>query len=175
MRFVFRRRPKAPATWSTRLSAPILRWSPATHRARWRRPCCMMNNEQLQQQINAAPDSGTMLAAAAGEAGRRCHRLPSSCSSRCSRAMPRRRRCESRCARASIGTRSTAFEDLLWSLVNSAEFTTRQVSPGMPRLSAHSRRRRHARGRRQPARLLAHSWPRWPARAARCRSAGKIC
>lgn len=86
----------------------------------------MMNNEQLQQQINAAPDSGTMLAqllaeepddAKAGQLlyARVLARQPSDDELKIALAHV-----------SKLGDRRAAFEDLLWSLVNSAEFTTRK-------------------------------------------------
>jgi hypothetical protein len=86
----------------------------------------MMNNEQLQAQINAAPDSGTMLAKLLvsqtddAELTRELYRR-----------VLAREATESEISVAldhvkSLGERSPAFEDLLWGLVNSTEFTTRR-------------------------------------------------
>jgi hypothetical protein len=86
----------------------------------------MMNNEQLQQQINAAPESGTMLAQLLAEEpddakasqllyARVLARQPSDDEVKIALAHV-----------SKLGDRRAAFEDLLWSLVNSAEFTTRK-------------------------------------------------
>jgi hypothetical protein len=85
-----------------------------------------MNNEQLQQQINAAPESGTMLAqllveepddAKAGQLlyARVLARQPSNDELKIALGHV-----------SKLRDRRAAFEDLLWSLVNSAEFTTRK-------------------------------------------------
>ena len=87
----------------------------------------MMNNEQLQKQINAKPGSGTMLAKLLAERAKTTRPPASNCSAGCWPA--RRPHDELRIAlRTSprVGERGAAFEDLLWSLVNSAEFTTRR-------------------------------------------------
>jgi hypothetical protein len=86
----------------------------------------MMNNKQLQQQINAAPDSGTMLAKLLGEETDD----RAACSALYSRVFARGPTdAEMRVALdhvKSLDNRGAAFEDLLWSLVNSAEFTSRR-------------------------------------------------
>jgi hypothetical protein len=86
----------------------------------------MMNNEQLQKQIDATPGSGTMLAALLNEVqddAAACERLYA-------RVLARKPTAEeTRIALdhlASLGDRRKAFEDLLWGLVNSAEFTSRR-------------------------------------------------
>lgn len=86
----------------------------------------MMNNEQLQKQIDASPDSGTMLA-----------ELLKSESDDAQAVQKLYQRVLAREAKDSevslaiehvkkLGDREAAFEDLLWALVNSAEFTTRR-------------------------------------------------
>lgn len=86
----------------------------------------MMNNEQLQKEINAAPDSGTMLAKLLAETTDDravCEQLFARVLARSATAD------ELRIALAhvaKVGDRRAAFEDLLWSLVNTAEFTTRR-------------------------------------------------
>ncbi len=86
----------------------------------------MMNNEQLQAQIDASPDSGTMLArllaAQADDAnvvGQLYRRVLARAATDSERqlALDHVR---------SVGDRRSAFEDLLWGLVNSTEFTTRR-------------------------------------------------
>ena len=86
----------------------------------------MMNNEQLQKQINAAPDSGTMLAKLLQE--QTDNRI--ACEQLFSRVLARAITAEelriSLLHIAEVGNRQAGFEDLLWSLVNTAEFTTRR-------------------------------------------------
>ena len=86
----------------------------------------MMNNEQLQRQINASPESGTMLAkllAKEADDKAACQELYSrvlahdATDAELSLALEHVK---------TVGDRGVAFEDLLWGLVNSAEFTTRQ-------------------------------------------------
>jgi hypothetical protein len=86
----------------------------------------MMNNEQLQQQISAAPDSGTLLSkllAADADDAAVVRQLYTRLLAREATAD------EVSLALAHIkqvGERGPAFEDLLWGLVNSTEFTTRR-------------------------------------------------
>ncbi len=86
----------------------------------------MMNNEQLQQQIDASPGSGTMLAALlAAEAD------DAAAIRTLYRRVLAREATEAETALATahiqhLGQRGPAFEDLLWALVNSTEFTTRR-------------------------------------------------
>ncbi len=86
----------------------------------------MMNNEQVQKQIHAAPDSGTMLAKLLQE--QPDNRI--ACEQLFSRVLARAITAEElRIALvhiAEVGNRQAGFEDLLWSLVNTAEFTTRR-------------------------------------------------
>lgn len=86
----------------------------------------LMNNDQLQAQINAKPDSGTMLGkllAAEKDDAAAFHRL--------FQIVLARKPSEKEVGLAmdhvkSVGDRGPAFEDLLWSLINSTEFTTRR-------------------------------------------------
>jgi hypothetical protein len=86
----------------------------------------MMNNEQLQREINAAPLSGTMLSKlldSEADDSRVCQRLFMRVLARAASDD------EVRIAREQVtglGDRRAAFEDLLWALVNSAEFTARR-------------------------------------------------
>jgi len=86
----------------------------------------MMNNEQLQKQLSAAPDSGTLLSKLLAEHSddeQLCQQLFQRVLARAATADEvriAREHCES------LGDRRAAFEDLLWSLVNSAEFSTRR-------------------------------------------------
>lgn len=86
----------------------------------------MMNNEQLQAQINASPGSGTLLSKLLAEndsdeavVEQLFRRLLSR------RPTPAEREI-AQAHRAAVGDRGTALEDLLWSLINSAEFTTKR-------------------------------------------------
>lgn len=86
----------------------------------------MMNNKQLQNEIDAAPESGTMLSKLLAE-----HKDDrKACRELYFRVLARAATDEElRVALAhveSLGDRGAAFEDLLWSLVNSAEFTSRR-------------------------------------------------
>lgn len=86
----------------------------------------MMNNEQLQAQLTGAPGSGTMLAKLLEEQKddkRLCEQLFERVLARAATADEVRIALEHV---ASQGDRRAAFEDLLWSLVNSAEFSTRR-------------------------------------------------
>jgi hypothetical protein len=86
----------------------------------------MMNNEQLQKQIDASPTSDTMLARLLAEESddrTACRKLYERVLAR----EPSEAELQIACEHVkSLGQRGTAFEDLLWSLVNSAEFTTRR-------------------------------------------------
>ena len=88
----------------------------------------MMNNEQLQKQLDASPASGTMLAKLLtdepddAQAVRKLF----------ARVLAREATdAELRIALehvAAAGERGPAFEDLLWGLVNTAEFTVPPIS-----------------------------------------------
>ena len=86
----------------------------------------MMNNEQLQKQVDASPESQTFLAALlADEADDKqvAARLYQAVLAR----SPSDRELDIVMAHVNqIGDRGPAFEDVLWSLINSAEFTTRR-------------------------------------------------
>lgn len=86
----------------------------------------MMNNEQLQAAINAAPGAGTMLSKLLDDVSDDktvCERLYA-------RVLARRPTAdETRIALAHVAElkdRRAGFEDVLWSLVNTAEFTSRR-------------------------------------------------
>jgi hypothetical protein len=86
----------------------------------------MMNNEQLQKHFDASPASGTVLARLLEEHkddGAACRHLFARVLARQPTAGELRIALEHV---AHSGDRRAAFEDLLWSLVNSAEFTTRR-------------------------------------------------
>ena len=86
----------------------------------------MMNNEQLQKQIDATPQSGTMLAKLLDE----IPDDPAACERLYRRVLARKPTGEELkiviTHVETLGDRRAAFEDLLWSLLNSAEFTTRK-------------------------------------------------
>jgi len=86
----------------------------------------MMNNDQLQAQVNAAPDSGTMLSKLLAESSddtividklfvRVLARRPTATETKLARNHV-----------AAVKERGPAFEDLLWSLLNSTEFTSKR-------------------------------------------------
>jgi hypothetical protein len=86
----------------------------------------MMNNEQLQAAINAAPGAGTMLSKLLDDVSDDktvCERLYA-------RVLARRPTAdETQIALehvADLKDRRAGFEDVLWSLVNTAEFTSRR-------------------------------------------------
>jgi hypothetical protein len=86
----------------------------------------LMNNDQIQAQINADPRSGTQLSKLLQN--EKDDRLAVTLLFRQALA---RRPTEKELALAlehiqKVGQRGPAFEDLLWALVNSAEFTTRR-------------------------------------------------
>lgn len=86
----------------------------------------MMNNEQLQAQIDANPKSKTMLSrllAGTKDNGKAVDALFMSVLARGPSKQEREIALEHV---ASINERGAAFEDLLWSLLNTAEFTTRR-------------------------------------------------
>jgi hypothetical protein len=86
----------------------------------------LMNNKQIQAQIDASPSSGTMLAkivAAERDDGAAVTKLYQQVLAR--KPTPK----EIDIAKehlASTGDRKTGYEDLLWSMVNSAEFLSRR-------------------------------------------------
>jgi hypothetical protein len=86
----------------------------------------MMNNEQLQKQINSDPESGTFLAillAAATDDNQAATKLYRAVLAR----TPSEKELGIVLAHVKrVGDRGKAFEDILWSLINSAEFTTRR-------------------------------------------------
>jgi hypothetical protein len=86
----------------------------------------MMNNDQLHGEIDATPGSGTMLARlldSEPDDARACEQLFMRV---LARAATEREVEIAREQVAKLGDRRAAFEDLLWALVNSAEFTARR-------------------------------------------------
>ena len=86
----------------------------------------LMNNSQLQAQVNASPESGTLLAAllqAEPDDRAAIERLYVRVMSR----LPTQGEIDLALGHlAAVGDRGAGFEDLLWGLLNSAEFTTRR-------------------------------------------------
>jgi len=86
----------------------------------------LMNNKQLQEQIDASPDAGTMLSrliAGKKDDDAAVRQLYRSVLARNATDE------EVRTARehiTAVGDRETAFEDLLWGMINSAEFLSRR-------------------------------------------------
>jgi len=86
----------------------------------------MMNNEQLQKQLSSKPDSGTMLAkllADESDNQRACEQLYQHVLARPPQPAELKVALEHI---QMLKDRGAAFEDLLWSLLNSTEFTTRR-------------------------------------------------
>ena len=86
----------------------------------------LMNNEQLQKQINADPASGTVLAKLLVE-----EKDDAAAVAKLYQRVLGRKPTDKEAAIAaehiaSVASRGAAFEDLLWSMVNSAEFVSRR-------------------------------------------------
>jgi hypothetical protein len=86
----------------------------------------LMNNEQIQKQINADPASGTMLAKLLVD-----EKNDAAAVAKLYQRVLGRKPTDKESAIAvehiaSVGQRGAAFEDLLWSMVNSAEFVARR-------------------------------------------------
>ena len=86
----------------------------------------LMNNDQIQKQIDASPGSGTVLARIVSEETddtKAIGRLYQAVLVR----KPTDKEIEiGRKHIAKLGERKTAYEDLLWSMINSAEFLSRR-------------------------------------------------
>lgn len=86
----------------------------------------LMNNEQIQRQIDARPESGTMLAkllqAEANDDVVTQHLYQSVLARKPTAA----ELAVAKEHRLAVGDRNAAFEDLLWSLINGAEFVSRR-------------------------------------------------
>ncbi|MBC8113306.1 MAG: hypothetical protein H7062_02935, partial [Candidatus Saccharimonas sp.] len=86
----------------------------------------LMNNDQLQAQLNAKPDSGTALSKLLATEPDNAKAVTNLFQLVLARKPTDP---ESKIALEHISTQSNrgeAFEDLLWSLINSAEFTTKR-------------------------------------------------
>lgn len=86
----------------------------------------LMNNEQLQKQIDAKPDSGTMLGVLIAQEKDDAKAIGILFRRVLARDPTEREVAVSKRHIEKLNDRATAFEDLLWSLLNSAEFTTRK-------------------------------------------------
>jgi hypothetical protein len=86
----------------------------------------LMNNEQIQKQINADPKSGTLLSKLL-QAERDDRKLFERLFRQLLARQPNQREIDIALAHIQRApNRGTAFEDLVWALVNTAEFTTRK-------------------------------------------------
>ena len=86
----------------------------------------LMNNEQIQKQIDASPGSGTVLARIVSEEtddAKAIGRLYQAVLAR--KPSPKEIEIGQKHI-AKLGERKTAYEDLLWSMINSAEFLSRR-------------------------------------------------
>jgi hypothetical protein len=86
----------------------------------------LMNNEQIQKQISADPASGTMLAKLLVEEKDDAAAVVKLYQRVLGRKPTNKERAIATEHIATVGNRGAAFEDLLWSLVNSAEFVARR-------------------------------------------------
>lgn len=86
----------------------------------------LMNNEQLQKQIDAKPDSGTMLGLLLAQEKDDSKAIVILFRRVLARDPTERELSVSKRHLEKLNDRPAAFEDLLWSLLNSAEFTTRK-------------------------------------------------
>lgn len=86
----------------------------------------LMNNSQLQKQIDAKPDSGTMLGLLIAQEKDDSKAIGILFRRVLARDPSEREFEVSKRHIAKLNDRATAYEDLLWSLLNSAEFTTRK-------------------------------------------------
>ncbi len=86
----------------------------------------MMNNEELQAQVNADPASGTVLSKLLQEQSEDDKLIETLYELMLARKPSARESGLCREHIQSVPNRGEAFEDLLWSLMNSAEFTTRR-------------------------------------------------
>src|SRR5207249_9427768 len=86
----------------------------------------LMNNKQIQAQVNADPNSGTMLAKLLAE-----QKDNEAAVTKLYQQVLARRPTTQEVSLAqehmkSLGSRNAAFEDLLWGMINSAEFLSRR-------------------------------------------------
>ncbi|HSG73478.1 MAG TPA: DUF1549 domain-containing protein [Planctomycetaceae bacterium] len=86
----------------------------------------MMNNEELQQQVNADPESGTELSRILKEESDNDRVIERLYELMLARKPTETEQKTCREHLASVKDRGEGFEDLLWALMNSTEFTTRR-------------------------------------------------
>jgi hypothetical protein len=86
----------------------------------------LMNNDQLQKQVDARPESGTVLAKLLVEESDDARAVERLFLSVLARRPSEKERTIALEHVSSVGQRGPAFEDVLWGLINSAEFTTKR-------------------------------------------------
>lgn len=86
----------------------------------------LMNNEQIQKQIDASPGSNTVLARIVSEETDDAKAIGRLYQSVLARKATDKEIEIGRKHIAKVGERKTAYEDLLWSMINSAEFLSRR-------------------------------------------------
>ena len=86
----------------------------------------LMNNEQVQKQINAAPDSGTVLAKLAEAFPKDDEFIPALYQTVLARKPNERELSLAKTHLGKVADRQAGLEDLLWSMLNSAEFLARR-------------------------------------------------
>jgi hypothetical protein len=86
----------------------------------------LMNNDQIQKQIDASPGSGTVLARIVSEETDDAKAITRLYQSVLARKPTEREIQIGKTHLAKVGERKTAYEDLLWSMINSAEFLSRR-------------------------------------------------
>jgi hypothetical protein len=86
----------------------------------------LMNNDQIQKQIDASPGSNTVLARIVSEETDDAKAIGRLYQSVLARKATEKEIDIGRKHIAKVGERKTAYEDLLWSMINSAEFLSRR-------------------------------------------------
>ena len=86
----------------------------------------LMNNDQIQKQIDASPGSGTVLARIVSEETDDVRAIGRIYQAVLARKPTDKEIDIGRKHLAKVGERKTAYEDLLWSMINSAEFLSRR-------------------------------------------------
>ncbi|QDU26194.1 hypothetical protein ETAA8_12690 [Anatilimnocola aggregata] len=86
----------------------------------------LMNNDQIQKQIDASPGSGTVLAKIVTEEADDAKAIVRLYQSVLARKPTEKEVQIGRTHLAKVGERKTGYEDLLWSMINSAEFLSRR-------------------------------------------------
>jgi hypothetical protein len=86
----------------------------------------LMNNEQIQKQIDASPESGTVLSRIVSEEPDDAKAVNRLYQTVLARKATEKEIDIARRHIAKVGDRKAAYEDLLWSMINSAEFLSRR-------------------------------------------------